>query len=163
MDSHTLYVGGGTSQVPFKLYEEGYKRVTTIDYSEGAMESMRRKNTNPDLEFLTMDAKHTNFPSWYFDYIVDKACFESEFCADWTHGAKTYLDEINRILKPGGMYMMISHFSPDKRLPLLEVDYLQWTVLVERQNKPNFSTIPNDENDSFYYLYVCKKADVNKR
>lgn len=25
---------------------------------------------------LTMDAKRTNFPSWYFDYAIDKGCFE---------------------------------------------------------------------------------------
>ena len=78
-DSLTLYVGGGSSTIPFELNDDGYKRVTTIDYCDSAMELMRRKNLNPDLEFLTMDAKNTNFPSWYFDYILDKACFESEY------------------------------------------------------------------------------------
>lgn len=53
-DSSGLNVGCGTSPLPFDMHRDGYKRVTSIDYSEAAIEAMRRQNTSPDLECMLL-------------------------------------------------------------------------------------------------------------
>ncbi|KAG2373853.1 hypothetical protein C9374_011738 [Naegleria lovaniensis] len=159
-DSSGLNVGCGTSPLPFEMHHDGYKRVTSIDYSEAAIEAMRRQNTSPDLEFLTMDAKRTNFPSWYFDYAIDKGCFEFNLLSSSLDNGKSYLEEIYRVLKPDGIYFMVSHTPPSLRLPLLQVEDFQWDVKVEKISKENFTAIPNTEESSYHYIYVCKKKEL---
>lgn len=51
-DSSILNIGCGTSPLPFEMLNDGYKRITSIDISEVAIEIMKQKTTNNDLECM---------------------------------------------------------------------------------------------------------------
>lgn len=74
-----------------------------------------------EMEFSTMDAKHMEFiPNSCFDVIIDKALFDSLLCGEEnTNDVQQLLTEMWRILKPGGLYLLISHGAAPARLPHL--------------------------------------------
>ena len=91
-DSSILEIGCGTSQMAMQMLQDGYQRITAIDHSEVAIRLMKQQvgdMNGLECKFdvvvwkrcqhqsvMVMDAKCTDFPSWYFDYIMDKGCFE---------------------------------------------------------------------------------------
>lgn len=53
------------------------------------------------------------------------------------------LCEFNRVLKKGGIYMMLSYEPPSKRLPMLQKGHFNWTVTTEK--------IPKSSSNSSQY------------
>ena len=53
-----------------------------------------------------------------FTFILDKATLDCVTCSD-QYGKKTqqYLENVHRILAPGGTYLCVSHGRPETRLP----------------------------------------------
>ena len=98
-----LDYGCGTGYLSFYLAERGAK-VTGIDISEEAVRQARIKRSELNLEamvdFLVMDAMHTEFPNNSFDIvcgisIIHHLDVEKAFC------------ELARILKPGGIAIFL--------------------------------------------------------
>ena len=68
------------------------------------------------------------------------------------------INEIYRILAPGGRYICITYGDPEHRKKFFETQ--QWSDLsVEKIPKPN-STMNSEENNNsknFHYIYIMKK------
>ena len=67
--------------------------------------------------------------------------------------------EMSRVMKPGGVYFIVSYGVPENRLNHLENEDYGWTVHTHTIPKPavNPQNVP-DTNDpsSVHYVYVCK-------
>ena len=85
-DSMILNVGVGTSKLPEKMYNEGYKFQINVDRSETCIEMMRRKFSNMPKTFqcifinnldLQMDALQLEFQDQIFTHCIDKGLLDS--------------------------------------------------------------------------------------
>ncbi|CAE7895114.1 EEF1AKNMT, partial [Symbiodinium sp. KB8] len=137
MSPEILDVGFGTSEVPLRLFENGWELVTAIDTSAEAVRLAKGRGLHqerPALQFLQMDARALNFPDECFDVVFDKATLDTILCAaNNTNQAQAYVSEVYRVLKPGGLFLVVSHSGPSCRLHHLVQDPLRsWQIQVAR-------------------------------
>jgi len=88
-----LDLGCGTGNYTVELYKRGFD-VIGFDASEKMLEIARRKL--PDVKFIKGDAYKLPFPDESFDVVLSVTMFE------FIHQPEKVVNEIYRILKPGG-------------------------------------------------------------
>ena len=70
-------------------------------------------------------------------------------------------EEASRVLKPSGVFFIVSYGPPDHRLPHLEKEDYGWQVTVHTVPKPTVSAavVPDTADaSSVHYVYVCQKG-----
>jgi|LauGreDrversion4_2_1035121.scaffolds.fasta_scaffold85516_3 ubiquinone/menaquinone biosynthesis C-methylase UbiE len=108
-----------------KLYkEDGFHYITNLDFSSVCIETMRERNADLDeMDYVEMDLTQPLdiLDSESFTVIIDKATFDCVACSDhYGVKTKTMLDNIHRILAPGGSYICVSHGRPETRLAQMQ-------------------------------------------
>ena len=117
-------MGCGNSEVSERLYQSGYHYITNIDFSEEVISDMQeRLKDAEDMDYYQMDVCSDDIKeieSNTFELILDKATFDSVLCRENPLPAANfmltvsldYIQEIERILAPGGTYVMVSSGNP---------------------------------------------------
>lgn len=114
-----LDIGCGVGRIASLLDDRGFD-VTGIDASEPLV--AKAESLFPDIEFRVADITDTDLPSETFDYAVF-----SFFGLDYVTPKckrKKALREINRVLKPGGLFLYSSHNSLHPLVPRSTRDLL---------------------------------------
>jgi len=106
------------------MYSDGYQHITSIDFSETAIALMTKRANDlklKDLLYLEMDARKLSFPDQSFDAVIDKGTIDAMMCGknNIENVEQTY-DEISRVLKPGGVFMLITYGRPSSRIDQLD-------------------------------------------
>jgi len=165
-----LDLGCGTSEMAACLYADGWKNVIGIDTSVVAVNKARgaRRHTGRhELQFLQMDACNLEFPDECFHAIIDKACFDTIVTGGHAFPrGRAMLSEVHRVLKPGGVFILVSHAGVNARLPWLALDSSWgWKIEVAKLPKP-FPTMiaydgvmKRDTVSDFFYVYICTKQN----
>lgn len=85
--------------------------MTGIDISQEMLAQFRQKfnGTPPNLNLIHADASHLPFPDNSFDVILTVHMLHA--VSDW----RAFLDNINRVLKPGGFYLNCQWITPAAR------------------------------------------------
>ncbi len=97
-----------------------------------------------------MDARNLYYRDAHFDVILDKSTIDAI-----TRGkhpnlyAAMALNECQRILKPGGKFVCISHDDPDRREVHLRREHLNWRVKMLKMSR--------SEKEVDIYIYVCTR------
>jgi ubiquinone/menaquinone biosynthesis C-methylase UbiE len=93
-----------------------------------------------------------------FTFILDKATLDCVTCSD-QYGKKTqqYLENLHRILAPGGTYLCVSHGRPETRLPQISSSNFKWQVETLKVNKKDDGGVGLVDQEQFYYVYVMTK------
>ncbi|PKA54711.1 hypothetical protein AXF42_Ash000546 [Apostasia shenzhenica] len=185
-----LLVGSGNSTLGEGMVSDGYQDVVNIDISSVVVEAMQKKyHDKPELKYIKMDVRYMNaFESRSFDAVIDKGTLDSLMCGqNAQQNAKMMLEEVGRILKDNGVYILITYGDPSYRLNLLK-DIRLWTItmhVIDRMEKnPEQKSweltkpVPlSDDGNSVsqalgstpevHYIYVCMKvsssnAEINK-
>ncbi|BAY15990.1 putative methyltransferase [Anabaenopsis circularis NIES-21] len=101
-------VGTGLNIIP--LVKRGYS-VTGIDVSEEMLNQCRQKlnGTPENLRLIQADASQLPFSDNSFDVVLTVHILHT--VADW----RAFLDEIERVLKPGGFYLNCQWITPPAR------------------------------------------------
>jgi len=116
-----LDLGCGISTFFAELAEDGYTgRWVGVDFSGEAVRQMRSNYPlakYPSWDFVEADVRRMHsLASHSFDCIVDKALSDALIC-DVNQGKqalqRTYA-EVNRLLRPAGLFVVVSLYSPDK-------------------------------------------------
>lgn len=69
------------------------------------------------MTYEVMDATAMTYPSSSFDFILDKSTIDALLCSDSpTVSVAKLVGEAYRVLKPDGVYFIVSYGEPDKRL-----------------------------------------------
>jgi ubiquinone/menaquinone biosynthesis C-methylase UbiE len=102
-------VGNGLNVLP--LVERGYQ-VTGIDISEQMLNQFRRKlKVSPtNLQLIHGDASKLPFPDNSFDVVLTVHMIH--VVSDW----QNFLDNICRVLKPGGFYLDSQWITPPNKV-----------------------------------------------
>lgn len=142
----------------------GYTSITNIDISRVVIDIMtERYRDKPTMQFMQMNCCALDFPDETFDAVIAKGTVDSILCGEGSTANMTKLcSEVSRVLKPRGVFFIVSYGVPDNRLNYLEKeDIYSWTVTVHTVPKPSVSAsaIPAaDESSSVHYIYVCTKG-----
>jgi len=129
--SRILHVGCGNSELPEEMYDDGYHNIANIDTSEIVISQMRQRNAKrADMTWSVMDALHMTYEDDSFDVIIDKGIVDTFECNDNADLIiSTYLKEVVRVLRPGGIFLCISFNDLSKRFetPDLNLKWRLWT------------------------------------
>ena len=150
-----LNVGCGNSEFSEKMYDDGYTNNYNIDISIEAIKLMKQRNEGkrPKLTFIQMNAKKMCYGNNFFDLVIDKGLLDTILCGENAEiEASKLTKEVTRVLKPNGIYFLISLGSPKERLKHLQWDYLDFDI--EAYDIKNFY---EDIQKKTHYIYVCKK------
>lgn len=156
-----LIPGCGNSHLGADLYQRGFMNITNIDISSVVVNQMADRFKDLDqMEFTQMDARSIELiPAATFDLIIDKALFDSLLCSDDNIvSVNKMVREMQRVLKPGGVYIVISHGSPENRLGYLRrpKQGLVWNVESMVVPKPVLAGFEEDEHHKSHYFYTCR-------
>ncbi|KAF7800771.1 methyltransferase-like protein 13 [Senna tora] len=181
-DCKILVVGCAFSE---GMVEDGYESVVNIDISSVVVEAMQNKyRDRSQLKYMQMDVRDMSaFESDSFGAIIDKGTLDSLLCGNNSRqNATMMLEEIWRVLKDKGVYILITYGAPLYRLRLLR-DSCLWTIKLhvieklaseEKSDRPVWElTTPvplNDDgssveqalgkNPDVHYIYICVKISL---
>ncbi|KAK3003213.1 hypothetical protein RJ639_018161 [Escallonia herrerae] len=169
------------------MAKDGYEDIMNVDISSVAIDLMRRKYEHvPQLKYMQMDVKDMSFfADETFDSVVDKGTLDSLMCGpDAPISAAQMLGEVSRLLKPGGIYMMITYGDPTVRMPHLSKPVYSWEIELYVMPRPGFQRpagctssaksclepvpttdkglLPADyilEDPDSNFIYICKRMD----
>jgi len=183
-EDRILITGCGNSTLGEQLYQDGYKNIVNVDFSEAVIDLMRKRNSTNSMEWKVVDISDMNsFDDESFDVILDKGTFDSVMCGQlWYKLVPKVLREMFRVIKKQGTWIMISF--ADDRLQYLEEHTCSLFQITEdeatveeeseesEEKRMNTSTPPiknkwqvsvsdlhlDEENtDPSHYLYAIRK------
>lgn len=185
--SRVLMVGCGNAVMSEDMVKDGYEDIMNIDISSVAIDMMRRKYEYiPQLKYMQMDVRDMSlFPDESFDSVIDKGTLDSLMCGtDAPISAARMLGEVSRLLKPGGIYILITYGDPTARMPHLRRPVYNWKTMLYIIPRPGFEKrescssstksflepipitenglLPPDfvlEDPDSHFIYVCRKMD----
>ena len=154
-DSIVLNVGCGNSEFSEKMYNDGFKNNYNIDICPNVINYMKERNKDKKgLIYKEMDVRDMkDFQDKTFDLVIDKSTMDALLCGEESFvNVALMTKEISRILKDGGIYLVISYGRPEYRLYHLERKHLCYDIKVieinQNKGKPGEST---------HFGYICKK------
>ena len=162
VDFEILIPGCGNSRLGADIYADGFVNITNIDISSVVISQMSdRYSAQDEMEFSLMDARHAEgLPDESFDLIIDKGLFDCQLCcSDNLESAQLLIREMHRLLKPGGVYIIISHGPPESRMGYLTRG-VRWAVDTVNIPKTPLEGLPEEGVLKYHYMYTCKKIAV---
>ncbi|MCL7022952.1 hypothetical protein MKW94_029474 [Papaver nudicaule] len=183
--SRILMVGCGNAVLSEDMVKDGYEDIVNTDISSVAIEMMKKKYKDiPQLKYMTMDVRDMSFfQDDSFDSVVDKGTLDSLMCGtDAPLSAAQMLGEVSRLIKAGGIYILITYGDPTVRVPYLNRHGYNWKITLYIIPRPGFvkpdgsssssesflEPVPITENGKLpagfvledpesHYIYVCQK------
>tara|TARA_R110002110_G_scaffold42375_3_gene133150 strand:- start:391 stop:942 length:552 start_codon:yes stop_codon:yes gene_type:complete len=139
----TLEVGVGTGK-NLQYYAKDVD-LTAIDFSKNMLDKARAKYNDDllKLNFLEMDVQNMDFDDNSFDTVVTSCVFCS--VPDPVKG----LQEIKRVMKPGGQFIMLEHVRSSNRVLGLFMDLFNFIPLNIVGNNINRRTAENLKKAGF--------------
>ncbi|XAR56944.1 Endothelin-converting enzyme 1 [Bertholletia excelsa] len=182
-----LVVGCGNSAFSEEMVDDGYGDVVNIDISSVVIDAMQKKYCHcQQLQYIKMDVREMSaFQTGSFDAVIDKGTLDSLLCGCNSQvNATKMLEEVGRVLKEKGVYIVITYGAPIYRLSLLRESGI-WTIklhVIEKllseessgQQKWELTSpisLDDDgssveaalgENPDVHYIYVCMKDNGSK-
>lgn len=110
-DSNIIDVGGGASTLVDDLLHDGFKHVSVLDLSSGALEVARKRlgACGDSVSWIAGDIREVNLPEGTYDIWHDRAVFH--FLTDPADRA-AYVKQVMKSVKPGG-HVIVATFAPD--------------------------------------------------
>lgn len=155
-------VGCGNAVMSEDMVKDGYENIMNVDISCVAIEMMRRKYEHiPQLKYLQMDVRDMGFfLDDSFDSVIDKGTLDSLMCGtDAPISASQMLGEVSRILKPGGIYMLITYGDPTARMSHINRPSYNWKIDLYIIPRPGFQRPPGSTSTPKSYLTPVPTTD----
>eukprot|EP00968_Pinguiococcus_pyrenoidosus_P006674 scaffold442_cov268-Pinguiococcus_pyrenoidosus.AAC.82 len=152
-----LMASCGSSRLTEDMYEDGFTNIVNIDASKVVIEQMtQRCEDKPALTWQVMNVMALEFPDESFDAVIAKATMDAILCGEGsTANVAKMCTEVSRVLKPSGVFFIVSYGVPDNRLNYLEQEDYGWQVTVHTIAKPTVSaTAVPDTKDANSVHYV---------
>ncbi|CAI5742151.1 unnamed protein product [Hyaloperonospora brassicae] len=158
-----LMAGAGNSRLSEEMVADGYQKLVNVDVSDVVVQQMaaKYKEQAEQLQWQTMNMCALECSNEAFDAVVDKGTMDSILCGEGsTANVSKMCHEVYRVLKPNGVYFVVSYGVPTNRLSYLENKELSWKVTVHTVPKPTVSAVQVSEADAnaVHYIYVCQKG-----
>ena len=149
-----LDVGCGNSPMTSELLADGFEEVIGLDISSTVIRQNQEKFVDePRLKFICGDVlKMEGIETGSIDVVFDKGTLDSMMCSGPSSRLVVQMmEEISRVLKPGGFFVEISYGTPNTRASFLKSPQYKWTVL------DNAEIEKTTEKGTFHYIYLAQK------
>lgn len=124
-----LNLGCGNGEIQERLYEAGYHNITNNDISQVVIEHLAAMNKYPHMLYQVMDVKSMTYPNESFDFVLDKSTIDALLCSDSPSLSVAKMTrEVYRVLRPGGVYFVVSYGSPEHRMEHFEREHIAFDV-----------------------------------
>ncbi|CAH0479519.1 unnamed protein product [Peronospora belbahrii] len=145
-----------------QLLNQYVKKTDCILMAEIVIKQMTAKYEDriEQLQWQKMNMCSLDFANETYDAVVDKGTLDSILCGESsTANVSKMCQEIYRVLRPNGVYFVVSYGIPDNRLGYLDNKELPWKVTVHTVPKPTVSAVQVSEAEAnaVHYIYVCQK------
>jgi ubiquinone/menaquinone biosynthesis C-methylase UbiE len=153
-----LNLGCGNSEFSENMYDDGYHNIKNIDISHYVIDLMKERSKNrPEMTYEVMDVRDIKYESNYFDLAIDKSTIDALLCGDdaFINVAKM-IKEVQRVLKVGGYYMIISYGTPDNRVLHLNRKFEKFKIEILKIEK---DFVEEEGYDNYHYIYLCQKLE----
>lgn len=120
---------------------------------------MKNRNlARPTMTWDVMNVTEMAFNDETFDIAIDKSTIDALLCGDnaFLNVAKM-TKEVQRVLKPNGIYFVISYGRPENRTFHFEREHLDFDVKQYVLYPDNCKT-EEEKNDKSHFVYVCTKG-----
>lgn len=156
-DFSILNLGCGISNIQDFIFDQGYHNITNCDGSQSCIELNKSEDTRGMKWDVVNLLEKFPYESSSFDVAIDKATLDAlitEKADKWNPDpeafeiSEKYFKEVERVLKPNGIFVLITFGQPHFRRKLFERDIYNWNLDVQ--------TI--QPNGGFhFFIYVCRK------
>lgn len=149
-----LDLGCGNSTLTSDILNDGFECVIGYDASPVVIaQNQERFKDESRLEWVCGDAaKMDKIQSNSIDVVFDKGTMDSLMSSNSAvRTVSAILQEVSRILKPGGIFVEVSYGTPNTRMQFLSDPQFGWTLL-ETQEIEKIT-----EKDTYHYIYFAKK------
>ena len=169
-----LNIGCGNACLTEDMYDNGYHNIINMDFSQVVIDQMQSKNSSRHkMVYETGDVLDMKYADQEFDIVIDKSTLDAISCG----GKGSYVNmaralfEVQRVLKTGGICIVISYGEPDSRVFHYQREHLcfgidkfcmnpmQGSNMVENF-VPGWGGNPEKEEDNWCYILV-KKVGAN--
>ena len=153
-----LNLGCGNSEFSENMYDDGFHNIKNIDISKNVIKLMSERNKDrTEMTYEVMDVRDIKYESNYFDLAIDKSTIDALLCGDeaFINVAKM-IKEVQRVLKVGGYYMIISYGAPDDRIIHLKRKFEKFKIEILKIEK---DYVEEKGYDNYHYIYLCQKLE----
>ena len=151
-----LNVGCGNSELSENMYDNGYHNIYNIDISSTVINLMTERSKNrPGMIYEVMDVCDIKYENNYFDLIIDKSTMDALLCGYYyCINIAKMVKEIQRVLKVGGYYMIISYEEPESKMIHLNRKFLKFKIdIIKIGQKDEIGKY------NYNYIYLCQKLE----
>ncbi|OAE22963.1 hypothetical protein AXG93_2997s1270 [Marchantia polymorpha subsp. ruderalis] len=178
-----LMVGCGNAVISEDMVNDGYQEIVNVDISQVVIDAMVKNDsgTGQSQNFEYYLRVHVLVDTEVGVSVLSYRMFDSLMCgASAPYSAARMLEEVRRVLKPGGVYMLITYGDPRVRMSHLKGPEMNWSIALHVIPRPGSKraaesssrviTDPlllNDdgtlgpqfglEDPDLHYVYVCTK------
>jgi len=168
-----LVAGAGNSSLSEDMYEDGHANITNVDISRVVVDQMQERHRGKtSMAWQQMNMCALDFGDASFNVVLDKGTMDSILCGKGSiTNVAAMCMEVSRVLKPDGVFIIVSYGIPGNRLQYLQEETYKWRVSVHTVPKPSATasssssptaTDAADPTDasSVHYVYICQKGSV---
>lgn len=122
-DEPILMLGCGNSRLGEEMIQNGWRGpIIQVDVSSRIIESMSHRCStlisDGHMNFIQDDATELSaFRNEMIHACLDKGLIDAVSCADEYEQCSSILNSVNRVLKPGGIFVFLSYSRPEFLLP----------------------------------------------
>jgi ubiquinone/menaquinone biosynthesis C-methylase UbiE len=152
-----LILGCGNCKLMLDMFQNGYKTMDCVDWSDTVIQKMKSKHAAlKGMNFTTMDVTSLDFGDSSYDVVIDKAVMDSILCGEGsTDKVIAMMMEVQRVLKPGGVFMSVTHGEKDTREFYFKHPKLSaWDIQLEQAAKDSVS-LKDTEPKFFHSVFMC--------
>ena len=113
---HLLHIGNGNSQLPVELWQRGFRSQIANDISPTVTAQMAERTAECEgLRWTVEDALAMPHADGTFDFVIDKGTYDAiSTGGQTTVSLRRLVAEVRRVLKAGGVYVLISSVESTK-------------------------------------------------
>ena len=153
-------LGCGNALISQEMYDDGYQNITNIDISQVVIDDMKERNVDrPNMTWEVMDVMKMSYEDNTFDIAIDKSTIDALLCgnASFLNVAKM-TREVQRVVKTGGYYYVISYGRPDNRLLHFERAHLDFNITESTVSPASWKTDQEKKNKQ-HFIYNWQKGE----
>jgi len=160
-----LMLGCGNSSLSEDMYNDGYRNIVNIDFSQVVIEKMKRKCQDLiGMQWMMMDITDMTFAPGSFDVVIEKATLDALLVEEkdvWSPSEESrnmmhrVLLQVSQIVKEGGHFISVTFSQPHFRKPFLAKSQYDWSI--------SMHTFGNSFHFFFYVMEKGKQLSENDK
>ncbi|GMF18289.1 unnamed protein product [Phytophthora lilii] len=179
--ARVLLAGTGTSRLPAEMALDGYSDVVAMDYAANVIQKMQARSKANAWGVRFVEADLTQMKGWEsdsVDCVIDKGCLDAMLLKPETDAVETDwklvtpdspddlrdvqngMQQLARILKPGGLLFFLTFGSPSNRVNMFDWVSSEDDKAMEWEILQCLEMSPTDDQETFvtrFFLFVARK------